>query len=411
MKSLLTILSIYFSHILYAQCSHNVVTLSLTDFTAKEAYYPNGNTLGLHGGDTLKIPVLAAGAVYSLIQLDSLAGYQGCPINIVPSGGQVLFTQIRFGQNHITRYVHITGTYTSGIYYGFRGGVLTTSLVDHLEVDHFENSDQQNGFFFHVNPSTSNWLTVYPNYVTNKYYIHDNYIHNTHGEGMYIMHTYPNGDPYSGDLVPIRGDSVEIAFNTVDGTDWDGIQLSNAQDGCSIHDNVVKNFGLIDMGGQRAGIILGANSNGKVYNNTVRDGTGNGIQIFGYGFCDTYNNVVEHVGNTLDDGCSGCQGEQSFFTKAAINIETRPKQVISIRSNIINAPRPRGILTTNNDANYSDSVYFTNNQICFNGSIPGSWQTTYIGIAQVNKVVTGNTATVCPTVFYFNMPRMRKLKN
>lgn len=398
MKKILTILIILSSQIAKSQCSHNRVTLTLTDFTAKEAYYPNGIST-LHPGDTLVVPQLSAGAVYSNIELDTIIGTAGCPITIINSGGLVPVTQMRLGasggRTKTCSYFKVTGNGTPGVTYGFHFGVLQTGVASHYQVDSIESSGQDNGLFFHINPDTSVKRTVYPNFVNDSVHIYRCYIHKTNGEGFYIGHTYPSGDPYSGGFVPVRMRRVEIDHNICDSTGWDGIQLSNAGDGCSIHDNVVTHFGTSDIGSQRAGIIGGANSKVRIYNNTVQSGTGNGIQGFGYDTLEIDHNIIDHVGNTLDDGCSGCHGEQSLFIKAQINIETRPKQYVYVHDNNIISPRPRGIIQTNNDANYSDSAKFINNTICFTGSVPSNWLTAYVSLSQVGKVVSGNTAVVC----------------
>jgi hypothetical protein len=398
-KKLLTILFILGSLFANSQCSsHNRVTLTLTDFTAKEAYYPNGIST-LHPGDTLVIPQLAGGAVYSNIELDTIMGTAGCPITIINSGGIVPITQMRLGasgaRTKTCSYFKITGTGVPGITYGFHFGVLQTGVASHYQVDSVEASGHDNGLFFHINPDTSVKRTVYPNFVNDSVHIYRCYIHNTNGEGFYIGHTYPSGDPYSGGFVPIRMRRVEIDHNICDSTGWDGIQLSNAQDGCSIHDNIVTHFGRADAGAQRAGIIGGANSKVRIFNNTVQLGTGNGIQGFGYDTLEVDHNTIDHVGNTLDDGCSGCLGEQSIFIKAQLNIETRAKQYVYVHDNNIISPRTKGIIQTNNDANYSDSAKFINNTICFTGSVPSNWLTAYISLSQAGKVVSGNTATVC----------------
>src|SRR5205807_1392470 len=55
--------------------------------------------------------------------------------------------------------------------------------------------------------------------------------------------------------------------------------------------------------------------------------------------------------------------------------------------------KPKGILTANNDQNYSDTSEFRNNKVVFKDTIPANWQTTMIGMAQITKIVTGNTAS------------------
>ena len=149
------------------------------------------------------------------------------------SGGLVTTNYIRI--DHGAQYFKLTGTGDSTIKYGFKigatnvGAGLAVGLANHYEITNIECSNSEVGFLCKKNPSSTEPLTIYPNYFINTVLIHDNYIHNTHGEGMYIGHTYPLADPYNGNLVPIQMDSVQIYNNLVDSTDWDGIQLSDAQ--------------------------------------------------------------------------------------------------------------------------------------------------------------------------------------
>ena len=89
-------------------------------------------------------------------------------------------------------------------------------------------------------------------------------------------------------------------------------RLSNARNGNSIHDNIVRNFGTINKSSQQAGIILGGNSNGDVYNNTIIKGTGNGIEIFGYGVINLYGNSLDSCGYDGNTNPNGTQGQHSI---------------------------------------------------------------------------------------------------
>jgi hypothetical protein len=390
-----------------AVCNPSPQSYILTTTATNEIYHPNGLSFTVQGGDTLKIPALAPGVKYSDIVLQNISGLRGCPIIITNSG--TIPVRAAFVRMDHDSYWKFTGNGVPGIHYGFilgdtlQSNAFGAGLCDHYTIDSLDVGNKAEvGFLCKKNPVLGDTTTQYPNYLIDSVVIRDNKVHNTHGEGLYIGHTYPLSDPYSNNLIPVRMNNVKIFNNTVDSTDWDGLQLSNARDNAEIYNNTVTHFGLIDMGAQRAGIILGSNTRGGVHDNIVNGGTGNGIQIFGYGYNPVNNNTITNVGNTKDDGCSGCVGEQTFFTKAANSLETNPKQVIDIFSNIINGPKPRGVLQTNNDALQSDTAKFRNNAVCFIGTVPTTWLTSYISISQPVAVVSGNTATVCnnltPTV-------------
>ncbi|MFL5786921.1 MAG: PKD domain-containing protein [Flavisolibacter sp.] len=297
-------------------------------------YTSNGILSSVRGGDTLKIPA----GTYNDIILDSFSGDPCRPVIIINMGGKVASGYIRI--DHKAQYFKITGTGDTTIKYGFKVGTagagagLAIGIANHYEVEHLECSNSDVGFLCKKNPYAGYPSSVYPNYIINKVSIHDNYIHNTHGEGMYIGHTYPLADPYNNNLVPIQMDSVEIFNNLVDSTDWDGIQLSNARNGASIHDNVVKHFGLINMGAQQAGIIMGANTNGNVYNNMILGGTGNGMEIFGYGHIQIYNNLI------TDAGQDGTQYKQDALFIDDVPMYSNPGLYIEVINNtIVNSGR------------------------------------------------------------------------
>jgi hypothetical protein len=353
--------------------------------SGNEIYIPNASTRGWKGGDTLRIP---AGS-YDLIDLGTFSGDSCRPIVIINYGGQVITKLFRI--SHTASYFKITGTGHSGYTYGIKiQGTATglgIGLAHHVEISNVEVTGTEVGFYFKRNPTSTDPLTVYPNYTLSNYYIHHNYIHDVHGEGMYLGDTYPSADPYNGNLIPIRMDKIEIAYNTVDGTDWDGIQLSNARSGAKIHHNTVTNFGRINMGSQQSGIILGGNTTGDVYDNVVKTGTGNGIQIFGYGTIKVYNNQVENVGT---DGGSA-NGQESIYCNDPINlVETNPKQQIILYNNTIKYPRPKGAVRVGAYNFNSLPSSLTNNTV-YLPNAASNWLTFYMVSHVAGSTITGNT--------------------
>ncbi|HEX8334558.1 MAG TPA: T9SS type A sorting domain-containing protein, partial [Segetibacter sp.] len=179
---------------------------------------------------------------------------------------------------------------------------------------------------------------------------------------------------------------VEIAYNTVDGTDWDGIQLSNARTGAKIHHNTVTNFGRINMGSQQAGIILGGNTNGDIYDNVVKNGTGNGIQAFGYGTIRIYNNQVENAG--FDRTATG---QESVYCNDHTNqVEANAKQEIKFYNNTIKNPQPRGAVRIAAYNNNSGPAQVTDNGFCITGA-QADWEKKYIIVNPAGSQISNNT--------------------
>ena len=351
------------------------------------------------GGDTIRI----TGGVYSeVIEFDHVHGDPCHPVTIINSG---LVSSPNIRLKNDCYYVHLTGTGTPGIPYGFKtmDGPLTVSLCNHIECDHVEitNPDNGVGIFLKVIPDTTapgSWFIKGSanNYLQNKLFIHDNWIHNTTNEGMYIGATDPDGGQEGNDangnpLLPLRLDSVEISNNLVEYTGWDGIQLSCARDGAKIHDNVIRHYGLANAGTQQAGIILGGNTNGSVYNNKITQGTGNGIEAFGYGAINVYNNYMDSVG--VDSTANGQESyESDDYTSAT---EANPKQQINIYGNSFNHPQLRSAIRINADNNNSLASNIHDNTFCIPGAT-ATWQSTYINMGAGGPNV--NNILYCPTV-------------
>jgi len=374
-----------------------VYTLARTSST--EVYLKNGGQYNSHmGGDTLKIPA----GNYDLISLGAISGDVNCPVVITNSGGRVYTKELRIAEdvNSPVHYVKFVGQGGYGFFVGDsttrtnKNGV-SVGYADHVDISGIEVTGTEVGFYYKPIPDATKPGTQYPN-IFAQHYIHHNYVHNVFGEGFYVGDTYPNFDPYTS-TTPARQDSVEIAYNIVDGTDWDGIQLSNARRAAKIHDNTVLNFGRLNIGGQQAGIILGGNTTGDVYNNIVRFGTGNGIQGFGYGNINIYGNTVEGVGN---DGT--VNGQQSIFFNDPTNTnESNPHQVDSIYNNIIIHPKTGlGVIRCNNDNGTTDRFAIYNNQFCFNTTPVVGWDGSTNGVTYLmsSAAVTsrsGNTTYNC----------------
>jgi len=132
------------------------------------------------------------------------------------------------------------------------------------------------GIMAKTNPDPNNNLTWRKNYVLNNLNIHDNYIHNTEGEGMYIgYYTYSkvNG------VYPHSVKNVKIWNNIIENTGWDGIQVACADENSHIFNNKIKYFGLKNEFAQNSGMSINSGFNGKINNNLISLGTGNGINI------------------------------------------------------------------------------------------------------------------------------------
>ena len=376
-------------------CNTNAPVVYTVNPTApNEIYITNASTRGWKGGDTLNIMA----GTYSVIEIDSFGGDPCRNIIIRNVGGQVIVNgPMRFGKD--VHYLKVMGNGVAGLTYGFKSTSFAFGRVNHFTMDRIEAGPNPNGvgIYGKQDPYVGQPWTQYPNYTSTKITINNCYVHDVAGEGMYIGHTAPDGDPYNSGLIPQRQDSVTISNCIVTNTGWDGIQLSNARNGCLIFGNTVTNFGITDIDGQRAGIISGGNTNSKVYNNTVSNGKGNGIQFFGYGVLDCYNNIIVNVGNTA----TNINGEQSIYGADYINkVETNPKQEIVLHDNNVKYPKLRGAVRFYDSNNNADTANVYNNKFCFATTPPYNWQS--LNLLLPTGFVNTDNVIYCNSVLALN---------
>ena len=389
-------------------CNENTpVVYTINTTGPNEIYRPNGSAW--KGGDTIKI----TGTGYNLIEFFNIRGDACRPIIIMPL---TTTTTRQFRLKGNSSYIKIWGGPTQ---YGLKiqadpllnlGAGLSLERVHHVEADNIEISGQDVGVSFKENVVYADTLTWYPKYIMQKFKFTNIWVHDIDGEGFYIGNTLPNGytvtSPYTGDTVIVgnRIDSVEISNSLVERTTWDGIQLSNARNGNKIFNNVVRNFGTLDLDGQRAGIILGSNTNGDVYNNIVENGTGNGIQVFGYGSIKLYGNTVTNVGNTTNN----VNGEQSIYGSDYVTLpESNPLQAVEIYNNQINQPKLRGAITFFESNNRAENINVHDNKFCI-PSATGSWQSTYLTLPPVP--INVNNVLYCISIISNKIRTLIKFK-
>jgi hypothetical protein len=125
--------------------------------------------------------------------------------------------------------------------------------------------------------------------------IHNNYVHKTGGEGLYIGNSfYTDGVSLScGKVLPHDVVNLKVYKNLTDSTGCEGIQVGAAITACEIYNNTVKTPGLKPFGaGQNNGIQIGEGTGGKCYNNLIKNAPGDGIIVLGLGDNLVFNNFI-----------------------------------------------------------------------------------------------------------------------
>ncbi|MEO1099603.1 MAG: choice-of-anchor Q domain-containing protein, partial [Bacteroidota bacterium] len=258
------------------------------------------------------------GGTYSAFRFNNFIGSESEPLIFKNCNGQVelsspTYTAIQFRES---KYIHVTGTGDSNHEYGLKiiysksgtSGISLSSLSSDFEIDHMDISNTGfAGIIAKTDPSCDDPDTWRENFLMENIIIHDNYIHETEGEGMYIGGTFGfenssricDGTPRFAHLVS----GLKVYNNIIENTGWDGLQVSLAQNNSEVFNNVINGYGTRKEGNQNYGMALGAGSRLRVYNNIVLQNPSNVTRLQrGISIIDAltgsmyFNNVVERPG-------------------------------------------------------------------------------------------------------------------
>ena len=269
-----------------------------------KTYAVDGAVLGLKPGAVI---CLNAANTYYNIVFRNLKGSATAPITIKNCGGTAVLnaTGKSFGlKTENSQYIRITGG--TGTSYGIKvnGGhqsVTFEKLTTYVEVDHLDiGSSGFAGIMAKTDPTCDN-ATIRGNFVMRNVLIHDNYIHDTGGEGMYIGHTfYLKGVSTScGVRLPHILENVKVYNNVIKNSGWESIQIGSTPGGAEVYNNRIENFGVKNVAYQKNGVQFGEGAPGKFYNNLIKGGKGIGLFILSNGQNTVYNNIII---NTGEDG-------------------------------------------------------------------------------------------------------------
>lgn len=134
-------------------------------------------------------------------------------------------------------------------------------LLHDLEIDHVAVTDTSTDI-------KTRGIAIHPEagQLISGLYIHHNYVARTLAEGIY-MGTEPHGRPFE---VLGKIKNLEVSYNLVEDTGYDGIKVKVAVENVKVHHNVIRNAGLSNTPAHQGGIKV-AMSNGQFYNNYVEN--------------------------------------------------------------------------------------------------------------------------------------------
>ncbi|GLB51333.1 hypothetical protein NBRC110019_03720 [Neptunitalea chrysea] len=286
-------------------CSYTLEEEDLDSTTLNNIW---GTNLNIEPGDTICIPA----GNYTAIRFYDLVGTAENPIIIINCGGLVTFDAPSYSAISLQRSsnVRLTGTGSSNYEYGIKvagtnsysSGIYMENFSTDIEIDHVEVENTGfAGIMGKTDPYCNNSNSWRRNGFTMKNInLHHNYIHDTGGEGIYLGFTggYKvtstrscNGDLIFGHWL----EDITIAYNLIERTDLDGIQVNLARANCFIHDNVVQDYALAGQSFQDFAMSIGGGVyevyNNRMYNSTDNDGKG--IQLISVDSgTKLYNNII-----------------------------------------------------------------------------------------------------------------------
>ncbi len=346
---LLVLIAIFPLEKIYSQTCDITITSSSPYIDALASQYKSvkpGSTVCLQAGN------------WNYVQIQNFHGTQQQPITFINKGGAVIIDTDHFVGIKIGNCSHVIfrGDGDPSEKYGFRvlkvskgAGMGVGDLSTNVEVSHVELSNTAiGGLYAKTDPNCSYFKSTRDKFTMYNFSFHDSYIHDTKDEGMYIGNSHYTGLHLTGacDTVvyPHVLKGVEVYNNIVENTGYDGIQVSSAVSGCSIHDNQINFDSQAGVLYQMSGIMIGGGSVCKTYNNKIINGKGDGIDVFGMGNFNIFNNLIVNVGRTYFPNNPNIQKHGIF-----VGVDTVLNQaILGIYNNTIVSPKTFGIKLTNN---------------------------------------------------------------
>lgn len=335
----------------------------------------DGDIIAISPGDTI---LLQAG-VRDHLRFANIHGDSMNVITIMNANDEVIINtqEHYFGiQFHNCSHFRLSGSGDSDVEYGIRiiatpaktNGLSLGGLSTDFEIDHLEISNTGFAGIFALTQPDCSGKTTRGDFVMRNTSFHDNYIHDTFGEGFYIGHSFYAGYAVKNNgkdttLLPHEIRGVKVFRNKLVKCGYDAIQLSCATQDCEIFENEITGYGFQNIKFQNSGIQIGGGSTGRCYNNSIVKGTGNGINVFGIGNNYIYNNIIVYPGYDVQNQLVQQYPSYGIFCDDRTTVKGRSFNFIN---NTIIAPGSDGVRIYSKES--TDNKLF-NNLILKPGSI------------------------------------------
>lgn len=257
-------------------------------FIIDKAGLHNGASLGVQPGDTVGI---MTGTYVNLI-LEKFVGAPGKPIVFMNYKGRVLIKGTTQNNGNFSingcSYFVLSGSGVTDVRYGFRVSSTYQDVSALVIADKSTNCEiarievAQSGFagmMIKTDPTAKDPSAWLGNFVMQDVNIHDNYVHDTLGEGLYVGNSFWN-DGNNG-LFPHEIHGLQLHHNLVERSGAEGIQYS-CSPGATVHHNIIISTGISPFSNhQNAGVQISGGSSGEFYSNAIDSARGVGLIIVG----------------------------------------------------------------------------------------------------------------------------------
>jgi hypothetical protein len=261
----------------------------------------DGAALGIKPGGVI---CLKGGATYKNIVFKNMRGTATLPITIKNCGGTATLnaTGAPFGiKTMSSSFIRITGGTGTARGIKINGGQMSVTLeylTTNVEVDHIEVGNSGFAGIMAKTDPTCDDATIRGNFVMRDVRLHDNYVHDTGGEGFYVGHSFWNKGVSTpcGQRYPHAIEGVKIYNNTVKNSGWESIQVGSAPSGAQVYNNHIENYGVKNTLYQNHGVQFSEGAPGEFYGNFIKGGHGNGLIIMGNAQNFIHDNVIVNAG-------------------------------------------------------------------------------------------------------------------
>ena len=335
MKSHLFTLAIVLFSSLYAKsqncgCSHTITQSGIyTQSTSPGTFNLNvlpGQTVCIQAGN------------YSILRFKGFTGTAAQPIIFKNCGGLVTLGHSTFYPAldfQGCRFFRVTGTGTPSVNYGFRidssgteSAMSIGALSSDCEIDRIEVA--KSGFAGIIVKTDPNCdpATWRENFTMNNVNIHDNFIHDTGAEGIYVGYSF-FGDGRTLDcsgvstkIFPHNVVNLKIHHNTIKRSGAECIQYACAPN-AQVYYNDMDRCGISPFAAfQNNGVQCGGGAGGNCFNNRIRNVGGSGLAIIGHlGNNRFFNNLLVNCGGDAvfcDDYTGSLSGTYCDFLNNTI---------------------------------------------------------------------------------------------